>query len=141
MYKKIKKALKAGGMIFAPRRSGKSIALIEILQEESDSVLIVCSKIQKFRLYHEMTKDKTVQARILVNPSISELRKFNKIYVDEFLHNSDFQKYKAHALITSPFNRTPLKVILASKKLKEEIKELIKSDDFSSEFLLNKIIQ
>ena len=113
----IKKALLQGGLVVADRCSGKTSALVEILLEDDDAIVIVGTESQSRRLKegllekglsYETVKEKIVPAQSAEKYLLNQ-RTNKNVYVDEWGRNP----YKGHfkAAVTSfPF---PVKVIKA----------------------------
>lgn len=88
---KIKQDLINGGLIIAPRRSGKSEAIIELLNE-SDDYIIVCinqdhAKSMRDRLIKRHIKNKVRADDLIVGQTYDFKRNEKKIIIEEFFYN------------------------------------------------------
>lgn len=151
-YKRIKLAIQKGGLVVAPRRYGKTRALVEILHEDRKAALIVPnSEMKDFILscyqdkygQHEQVR---AERRVYVDGS-SQLRggdlrnpptllRDQNIYVDEYFYGTYRGPFKA-AVTSAPFR---------VEVIKPEIKEVLhaaktfgnqmSSEEFLTQFMM-----
>lgn len=150
-YRKIKNSLLKGGIVFAPRRYGKTRALIEILHENPKAIVVTCTSEMKrlidiayygkYGVKPIMTQRNVVASRIIERVltaekadrySIVNNPEFD-VYVDEWY----WANYRGHfkAAVTS----VPVRVdiIKPTKREREYIKETVgKQYPHLNEFLV-----
>jgi AAA+ ATPase superfamily predicted ATPase len=107
---KIKKDLIKGGLIITPRRSGKSEAIVELLNESTDYVLVCANQDQmnmtRERLIKKNFKNKFKINSLIVGPTYNFKGLFNKkIIIDEYFYNSAADKIDNWHTAISTFNK------------------------------------
>jgi hypothetical protein len=125
LSKRIKKDIQKGGIVIAPRRAGKTFAIMDLLEHSDDYALVCVSKSYAESTQKDMIqrgiKDKEKVMDCVFGPKDAALDKcIKKIIIDEFFWNpffyrSNFLKY--HCAVSS----APLNVYLYNKKGKKLI--------------------
>jgi hypothetical protein len=110
----IKRALLQGGLVVAPRGTGKTLALAEIVAKDPDALVIVpfqanYTTMRKMLIHLGLSAveaSKRVMLALRHSPN-TFLGSDKNIYVDEWAHNTYKGPFKA-AVTTMPF---PVKVV------------------------------
>lgn len=118
---RIKKDIQKGGIVIAPRRAGKTTAIIELLeQSKTNEYLLICfsencaKQIRGEMITRGIKNGKEINSCV-VGPRNAMTASFNKIIIDEFFwnpafYNSSFLKY--HCIVSS----TPKNLYVYNKK-------------------------
>ena len=138
-YKKIKRSLLKGGLVFASRRYGKTLALIEIMYENPRAVVVTCNANMKELIdtsYFEKygTKPVVVQRNSFSSRTIERVLTAERADRYSITNNPDFDvyvdewfwaNYRGHfkAAVTSAPMRVD--IIKPSKKEREYIKKTV----------------
>ena len=87
------RVIKKGGMIIAPRRAGKSQAILKVLSD-SDDYLLVCHSSDSARMHQELlsriSKKSISEIKGCISHPWERLRSSKKIIIDEFFWNPVF---------------------------------------------------
>jgi hypothetical protein len=128
LTKRIKKDIQDGGIVIAPRRAGKTVAIMDLLEQSDDYVLVCCTKTCAESIRKDIVergvKDKEKVNNCVFGPKDAALDKCKKkIIIDEFFWNpffyrSNFLKY--HCAVSS----APLKLFVYNKKGKKLIMDM-----------------
>jgi len=103
---KLERDIKKGGIIIAPRRSGKTTAILNILKSSNEYVL-VCHSLTQAEILHkelsEISKKSTIEIKkCIIGPSQIWKGECRKIIIDEFFWNRAFYTLKDyHCIISS----------------------------------------
>lgn len=111
LSKRIKKDIIKGGLILAPRRSGKTVAILELLCESDDYVLICFSDEIAKSLISEICERgiSPKKSKVKIKGPKSRIPYHKKVIIDECLWNPAFFRLKydrIHCAISSPPLRT-----------------------------------
>lgn len=114
---RIEKDIEKGGMIFAPRRSGKTQAIKSILMKSRDYVLVCANQDMAIAIISELCRTGIPykDCRKMVKGPRSNIPKGKKIIIDEFMWNPFFfksSKINFHAAVSS----SALSTVLYNKK-------------------------
>lgn len=111
----IKKALLGGGLVVAPRGQGKTSALVEILIEDKNAVLIVAYASEKIRIRQALLESGLTEYGVseklfLASSTDLPFHRINylhdkNVYVDEWFSNTYKGPFKA-AVTSEPFTVT-----------------------------------
>ena len=93
----IKAALKLGGLVIAPRTSGKTRALREILCEDPNAIVFTDNSVQK---EHLIEKHPALRKRVFINSRTSRTKiawidPLFKVYIDEYTPGNDYPNFFA----------------------------------------------
>ena len=100
LTKKLKRDIKKGGIVIAPRRSGKGYAVLKLLLE-SDDFILVCANSEVARQLQKDINEKVSGNKLIYGPK-DKIPVGKKIIVDEFFHNPYFSSKTvpdAHCLL------------------------------------------
>ena len=114
---RIARDIEKGGIIFAPRRSGKTLAILCVLTKSKDYVLICPNPDMAMAIISELHRKGIPykDCRKMVKGPRSNIPKGKKIIIDEFMWNPFFfksSKINFHAAVSS----SALSTILYNKK-------------------------
>lgn len=90
---RLKRAIKKGGMIITPRRSGKTQAILDLLSDSDEYVLICYSKSYALHIRQELSERSQWslnQIAKMIIGSRDRYDKSKKIILDEFFWNPAF---------------------------------------------------
>jgi hypothetical protein len=111
---KLEQEIVNGGIIIAPKGSGKTIAIINILCN-SENYMVVCSNREAInRIIYEIQKRSgkplSTIKRIVVPPVLREIDYRKRIIVDDFLYNPLFNeiRHSIHCAISDPYDHFTL---------------------------------
>lgn len=105
LTKRLKQDIKNGGMVIAPRRSGKTQAILALL-EESEEYCLICYSYESYKATKNELIDRHID-RKRVEASVTYAgRKYplgKKLIIDEFFWNSASSTKSYHCAVSSNF--------------------------------------